>query len=104
MRFMFKTDYEDDIRLFPHSGYVISYGILLALLLIAPFVLGSYIVSQLVFVCIYATVGVGLMILTGFTGRRHWVTPPFSPSAPIPPPICSSSTCPSRSIFLPPGC
>src|SRR5437879_283326 len=69
MRFMFKTDYEDDIRLFPHSGYVISYGILLALLLIAPFVLGSYIVSQLVFVCIYATVGVGLMILTGFTGQ-----------------------------------
>src|SRR5712691_11621817 len=69
MRFMFKTDYEDDIRLFPHSGYVISYGILLALLLVAPFVLGSYIVSQLVFVCIYATVGVGLMILTGFTGQ-----------------------------------
>jgi branched-chain amino acid transport system permease protein len=26
MRFMFKTDYEDDIRLFPHSGYVVSYG------------------------------------------------------------------------------
>src|SRR6267142_2040792 len=69
MRFMFKTDYEDDIRLFPHSGYVVSYGVLLALLLIAPFVLSSYIVSQLVFVCIYATVGVGLMILTGFTGQ-----------------------------------
>src|SRR5436190_12316123 len=69
MRFMFKTDYEDDIRLFPHSGYVVSYGILLGLLLIAPFVLGSYIVSQLVFVCIYAIVGVGLLILTGFTGQ-----------------------------------
>src|SRR5450756_930852 len=69
MRFMFKTDYEDDIRLFPHSGYVFSYGALLALLVIAPFVLSSYIVSQLVFVCIYATVGVGLMILTGFTGQ-----------------------------------
>ncbi|WP_425114496.1 branched-chain amino acid ABC transporter permease [Bradyrhizobium sp.] len=69
MRFMFKTDYEDDIRLFPHSGYVVSYGVLLALLAIAPFVFSSYIVSQLVFVCIYATVGVGLMILTGFTGQ-----------------------------------
>src|SRR3979490_2130716 len=69
MRFMFKTDYEDDIRLFPHSGYVVSYGVLLAVLAIAPFVLSSYIVSQLVFVCIYATVGVGLMILTGFTGQ-----------------------------------
>jgi branched-chain amino acid transport system permease protein len=69
MRFMFKTDYEDDIRLFPHSGYVWSYGSLLVLLAIAPFVLSSYMVSQLVFVCIYATVGVGLLILTGFTGQ-----------------------------------
>lgn len=69
MRFMFKTDYDDDIRLVPHSGYVVSYGILIALLLIAPFVLSSYLVSQLVFVCIYAIVGVGLMILTGFTGQ-----------------------------------
>ena len=66
---MFKTDYEDDIRLFPHSGYVVSYGVLLGLLVIGPFVLSSYLVSQLVFVCIYATVGVGLMILTGFTGQ-----------------------------------
>jgi branched-chain amino acid transport system permease protein len=69
MRFLFKTDYNDDIRLIPHSGYIWSYGALLALLLIAPFVLSSYLMSQLVFVCIYATVGVGLMILTGFTGQ-----------------------------------
>jgi branched-chain amino acid transport system permease protein len=69
MRFLFKTDYEDDIKLFPHSGYIVTYGVLLAFLLIAPFVLSSYIVSQLVFVFIYATVGVGLMILTGFTGQ-----------------------------------
>ena len=46
-----------------------SYGMLLALLVIAPFVLSSYLMSQLVFVCIYATVGVGLLILTGFTGQ-----------------------------------
>jgi len=69
MRFLFKTDYEDDIRLFPHSGYVVTYAVLFAFLLAAPFVLSSYLVSQLVFVCIYATVGVGLMILTGFTGQ-----------------------------------
>jgi branched-chain amino acid transport system permease protein len=69
MRFLFKTDYEDDIRLFPHRGYVVTYGVLLALLVIAPLVLSSYLVSQLVFVCIYATVGVALMILTGFTGQ-----------------------------------
>ena len=69
MRFIFKTDYEDDIRLFPHSGYVWTYGTLLVLLAIAPFVLSSYLMSQLVFVCIYATVGVGLLILSGFTGQ-----------------------------------
>jgi branched-chain amino acid transport system permease protein len=69
MRFIFKTDYEDDIRLFPHSGYVWTYGALLVVLAIAPFVLSSYIMSQLVFVCIYATVGVGLLILSGFTGQ-----------------------------------
>ena len=34
MRFMFKTDYEDDIKLFPHSGYMWSYGTLLVLLAI----------------------------------------------------------------------
>src|SRR6202008_1212627 len=69
MRFLFKTDYEDDIRLFPHSGYLYSYGLLLAVLLIAPHLLSSYLMSQRVFVCIYATVGVGLMILTGFAGQ-----------------------------------
>jgi branched-chain amino acid transport system permease protein len=69
MRFMFKTDYEDDIKLFPHGGYIVTYGVLLAFLAVAPFVLSSYLVSQLVFVFIYATVGVGLMILTGFTGQ-----------------------------------
>jgi branched-chain amino acid transport system permease protein len=69
MRFLFKTDYEDDIRLFPHSGYVLSYGSLFVLLIAAPYVLSSYIMSQLVFVCIYATVGVALLILTGFTGQ-----------------------------------
>ena len=37
MRFIFKTDYEDDIRLLPHSGYIWTYGTLLVLLAIAPF-------------------------------------------------------------------
>ena len=69
MRFIFKTDYEDDIRLLPHSGYIWTYGTLLVLLALAPFVLSSYIMSQLVFVCIYAIVGVGLLILSGFTGQ-----------------------------------
>src|ERR1043166_5428167 len=69
MRFIFKTDYEDDIRLLPHSGYIWTYGTLLVLLALAPFMFSSYIMSQIVFVCIYATVGVGLLVLSGFTGQ-----------------------------------
>jgi branched-chain amino acid transport system permease protein len=69
MRFIFKTDYEDDIRLVPHSGYLWTYGTLLVLLALAPFMFSSYIMSQIVFVCIYAIVGVGLLILSGFTGQ-----------------------------------
>jgi branched-chain amino acid transport system permease protein len=69
MRFVFKTDYDQDIRILKHSGYYWSYGVLLAVLIAAPFLLGSYLQSQLVFVFIYAIVGVALMILTGFTGQ-----------------------------------
>ncbi len=69
MRFVFKTDYAQDIRLFEHSGQVWTYAVLLALMLAAPMVLSSYMLSQLVFVFIYAIVGVALMILVGYTGQ-----------------------------------
>ena len=69
MRAIFKTDYDQDIRLFKHSGYAWSYGALLMIVLLAPLMVGSYLQSQLVFVFIYAIVGVGLLILTGFTGQ-----------------------------------
>jgi branched-chain amino acid transport system permease protein len=69
MRFIFKTDYDQDIRLLKHSGYWWSYGLLIAGLLAIPFVVDTYLQSQIVFVFIYAIVGVALMILTGFTGQ-----------------------------------
>ena len=69
MRAIFKTDYDQDIRLFKHGGYAWSYGTLLVLVLLAPLLVGAYLQSQLVFVFIYAIVGVGLLILTGFTGQ-----------------------------------
>ena len=69
MRAIFKTDYDQDIRLFKHGGYAWSYGTLLVVVLLAPFLIGAYLQSQLVFVFIYAIVGVGLLILTGFTGQ-----------------------------------
>ncbi len=68
MRFIFKTDYEQDIKLLQHGGHWWSYGLLFAVLAALPYLVGSYLQSQLVFVFIYAIVGVALMILTGFTG------------------------------------
>jgi branched-chain amino acid transport system permease protein len=69
MRFIFKTDYDQDIRIFKHSGYWYSYSLLLLVLAAAPFMIGTYLQSQLVFVFIYAIVGVSLLILVGFTGQ-----------------------------------
>ncbi|MBC5786092.1 branched-chain amino acid ABC transporter permease [Ramlibacter sp. USB13] len=67
MRFLFKTDYAQDIRLAKHGGHVFWYGLLLALLLLAP-LLPEYLLSQLTFILIYGIVGLGLMLLAGFTG------------------------------------
>ncbi len=68
MRFIFKTDYDQDIRLAKHGGHSFWYGTLLLALLAAPAVLPEYWVAQLIFVLIYAVVGLGLMLLAGFTG------------------------------------
>jgi branched-chain amino acid transport system permease protein len=69
VRFLFKTDYEQDIRLFQHGGQVFWYALLAALLVVAPFAVGEYVLSQLQFICIYSIVGLGLMLLVGFTGQ-----------------------------------
>ena len=68
MRFIFKTSYDQDIRLVKHGGQVFWYGLLGLALAAAP-LLPEYYLSQLTFVCIYALVGVGLMLLTGYTGQ-----------------------------------
>jgi branched-chain amino acid transport system permease protein len=69
MRFVFKTSYDQDIRLFQHSGHVFWYGVLALGLLAAPAFVSEYYLSQFTFICIYAIVGVGLMLLTGYTGQ-----------------------------------
>ena len=69
MRFIFKTEYAQDIRLFQHGGQVFCYGLLLLLLLAAPFLVSGYVLSQLHFICIYSIVGLGLMLLVGYTGQ-----------------------------------
>ena len=68
MRFIFKTNYAQDIRLAKHGGHVFWYGLLVLALLAAPWLLPEYWLAQLTFVLIYAIVGLGLMLLAGFTG------------------------------------
>ena len=68
MRFIFKTDYDQDIRLFQHGGHVFWYGLLLAFLATAPWLIDEYWLAQMTFVMIYGVVGLGLMLLAGFTG------------------------------------
>ncbi len=68
MRFIFKTAYEQDIRLAKHGGHVFWYGALLLLLVAMPWLMSEYWLAQLTFVLIYSVVGLGLMLLAGFTG------------------------------------
>ena len=68
MRFIFKTDYAQDIRLAKHGGHVFWYGALMLVLLAAPWLIAEYWLAQLTFVLIYAIAGLGLMLRAGFTG------------------------------------
>jgi branched-chain amino acid transport system permease protein len=68
MRFLFKTDYAQDIRLAKHGGHRFWYGLLVVALLAAPWILSEYLLAQLNFILIYGIVGLGLMLLAGYTG------------------------------------
>jgi len=69
MRFIFKTDYAQDIKLAKHGGQVFWYGVLLLVLIGAPWLMAEYWLAQLTFILIYAIAGLGLMLLAGFTGQ-----------------------------------
>ena len=69
MRFIFKTNYEQDIRLAKHGGQVFWYAALLIALLLAPWAMPEYWLAQLTFILVYGIVGLGLMLLSGFTGQ-----------------------------------
>ena len=68
MRFIFKTDYAQDINLAKHSGHLFWYSALLLVLLAAPWIFAEYWLAQLTLVLIYSIAGLGLMLLAGFTG------------------------------------
>ena len=68
MRFLFKTDYGQDVNLAKHGGHVFWYSALMLLLVAAPWLFAEYWLAQLTFILIYSIVGLGLMLLAGFTG------------------------------------
>jgi branched-chain amino acid transport system permease protein len=69
MRFLFRTSYDQDLRLFRHGGQVLWYSLLGVVLLAAPWWSSEYMMSQLHFIGIYSIVGLGMMLLVGFTGQ-----------------------------------
>src|SRR2546423_1254247 len=97
MRFLFKTRYDQDIALFKHAGQRFWYGLLLFALLLAPFAVSEYMLSQLVFICIYGIVGLAararvraLARPRGFGGRTvasFWPTVGRARSPPRPSPL-----------------
>src|ERR1700727_195547 len=68
MRYLFRTQYRQDIALWRHNGDRFWYSLLAVLVLIAPMVLGEFYIGELGAVYIFAIAGVGLMLLVGYTG------------------------------------
>ncbi len=68
MRFVQKTRYGQDVNLFAHNGQRFWYGLLAALVLVAPLALDTFYLGEFALVYIWAIAGVGLMLLVGYTG------------------------------------
>lgn len=64
-----RTSYEQSEQLFPTRAAAFLYAVLLAGMLAAPWAIDSYYLSQLVFVLIYAIVGIAMNVLSGQAGQ-----------------------------------
>lgn len=69
MRFLMKTKYYQDIRLFKYRSTFFWYLALVVGCFVLPSLLDDYLISQLTFISMYAVAAVGLMLLTGYTGQ-----------------------------------
>jgi branched-chain amino acid transport system permease protein len=68
MRYVFRTDYAQDIRLLRQPGQRFWYALLAIAMAALPLWASAYWLSQASFVLIYAIAGLGLMLLAGYTG------------------------------------
>lgn len=69
MKAQFKHSYDQDINLFKDKQHAFWYALLLLALFAAPWLLGSYYVSELSAILIWSLAGLGLMLLGGHTGQ-----------------------------------
>lgn len=68
MRYLFRTDYRQDMALWRHKGDLFWYGLLVLGLLAIPMAMGEFYVGELGGLFIFAIAGVSLMLLVGYTG------------------------------------
>lgn len=69
VKFIRKSSYEYDLRLFPEPEDKFWYALLGIALLSVPLILPPYFLGQAVLVGIYVIAGFGLMLLSGYTGQ-----------------------------------
>ena len=69
MRVIFKTSYLQDIRLAKHGGHVFWYNLLLMSAIAAPLLVDTYWINEVSRFLIFALAGLGLMVVTGYTGQ-----------------------------------
>ena len=69
MQILFKTSYDQDINLVSRTGEYIRVTVVILLSLAAPLILDDYNLGELGLLLVYVIAGIGLMILTGFTGQ-----------------------------------
>ena len=68
MRFIFKTKYSQDINIAKHNGDRFWYSLLILIMAALPLVLDDFYLGEISYICILSIAGIGLMILSGYTG------------------------------------
>ena len=69
MRYLFKTDYRQDLTIWRHRGDLFWYGLLCVVLLVIPLIMGEFYVGELGAVFIFAVAGVGIEPILQLTCR-----------------------------------
>lgn len=69
MQIVFKTSYDQDINLLTKTGEYLRVSFVILMMLAAPLYLDVYYLGELGLLLVYVIAGIGLMILTGFTGQ-----------------------------------